>query len=52
MLSLKHKGQNCKIDTLDLKKELSLPLVSNQQQDAEEFLTVLINKNESLDVLS
>ena len=34
------------------RKELGLFFVSNQQQDAKEFLTVLINWNESFDVLT
>ena len=50
MFNLKYMEQNCKTETLDLRKELGLPFGSNQQQDAEKFLTVLTNKNENLDV--
>lgn len=39
MLSEKHMQGDYQMDTMGLRKELGLPFITNEQQDAEEFLT-------------
>lgn len=46
MLIKQHLQRNCTVNTMELRKELGFPFVNPQQQDAEEFLTALINRNQ------
>lgn len=51
-LSEKHAQGYGLLDTADLRREVGSPFSRNEQQDAEEFLTALINKNNFLNVLT
>ncbi|KAG8174833.1 hypothetical protein JTE90_026675 [Oedothorax gibbosus] len=51
-LCQQHATGKAPLDTRKLRKEMGWPFSARQQQDAEEFLTALINRNECLEGLT